>query len=187
MQAYSPALPVGTQHYYRSSFDALNTIFRADGFRGLIRGMDAAILRTAIGSSVQLPSYNWTKSSLINYGILPADSHWTWLTSSAVSGACVVRCLFYSTSCNMSNLLTRLTVLSYATTRYGSYTDVQPTNAKSARRTRRVQICWGTLQEPDRLSLEDSFHGGDPRVVQGCVQPRYLPITHEYSPLSNRY
>lgn len=104
MQAYSPALPVGTQHYYRSSFDALRTIFNADGFRGLIRGMDAAILRTAMGSSVQLPSYNWTKTSLVNYGILPADSHWTWLASSTVSGACVVYCLFHRpTGCKMGN------------------------------------------------------------------------------------
>lgn len=95
MQAYSPALPVGAQHYYKSSFDALATIFRADGFRGLIRGIDAAILRTAIGSSVQLPSYNWTKSNLVHYGILPADSRWAWLASSTVSGACVVRYLVH--------------------------------------------------------------------------------------------
>ena len=95
MQAYSPALPVGTQHHYKSSFEALSTIFRADGFRGLIRGMNAAILRTSMGSSVQLPSYNWTKASLVNHGILPADSHWTWLASSTVSGACVVCCLFH--------------------------------------------------------------------------------------------
>lgn len=104
MQAYSPALPVGTQHHYKSSFDALSTIFRADGFRGLIRGIDAAILRTAMGSSVQLPSYNWTKSILVNHGILPADSHWTWLASSTVSGACVVRSPVHRfIGCGMSN------------------------------------------------------------------------------------
>lgn len=52
-QAYSPALPVGAQHYYKNSFNAVSTIFKADGFRGLVRGMDAAILRTSMGSSVQ--------------------------------------------------------------------------------------------------------------------------------------
>ena len=52
MQAYSPALPVGAQHYYRNSFAALREIFRAEGLRGYIRGMDAAILRTCMGSSV---------------------------------------------------------------------------------------------------------------------------------------
>ncbi|KAJ8474804.1 hypothetical protein ONZ45_g230 [Pleurotus djamor] len=89
MQAYSPALPVGAQHYYKSSFDALTTIFRAEGLRGLVRGMDAAILRTSMGSSVQLPSYNFTKNQLSKNGILPANSPLTFLLSSSVSGACV--------------------------------------------------------------------------------------------------
>lgn len=52
MQAYSPALRVGTQHFYRSSFDALQSVWRAEGPRGMIRGMDAAVLRTSMGSSV---------------------------------------------------------------------------------------------------------------------------------------
>ncbi|KZT08693.1 mitochondrial carrier [Laetiporus sulphureus 93-53] len=90
MQAYSPALPVGHQHFYKSGWDALATIYRAEGSRGLIRGMDAAILRTAMGSSVQLPTYNWTKNQLVKRGILPADSVWTFLASSSVSGMCVL-------------------------------------------------------------------------------------------------
>ncbi|KAJ3730121.1 mitochondrial carrier domain-containing protein [Lentinula guzmanii] len=87
--AYSPALPVGAQHHYKSSFDALSTIFRAEGFRGMVRGIDAAILRTPMGSSVQLPSYNFTKNQLVKRGILPDNSTWTFLASSTVSGACV--------------------------------------------------------------------------------------------------
>jgi len=70
--------------------DALSTIFRAEGPRGLVRGIDAAILRTSMGSSVQLPSYNLAKSLIVNHGILPADSIWTFFLSSSVSGACVV-------------------------------------------------------------------------------------------------
>jgi len=89
MQAYSSAFPVGAQHYYRNSFDALSTIFRAEGVRGLFRGIDAAILRTSMGSSVQLPSYNFTKNQLLKYDILPANSTWTFLVSSSISGACV--------------------------------------------------------------------------------------------------
>jgi len=88
MQAYSPALPVGTQHYYRNSFAALQEIFRAEGLRGYIRGLDAAVLRTCMGSSVQLPSYNWTKKMLVQHG-MHADSTWTFLASSTASGACV--------------------------------------------------------------------------------------------------
>ncbi|KAH7930928.1 mitochondrial carrier [Leucogyrophana mollusca] len=90
MQAYSPALPVGTQHYYKSSFHALSTIWRAEKFRGIIRGMDTAILRTAMGSSVQLPTYNWTKNQLVTNGLLPANNIWTYLASSSVSGICVL-------------------------------------------------------------------------------------------------
>ncbi|KAG2156579.1 mitochondrial carrier domain-containing protein [Suillus bovinus] len=89
MQAYSPILPVGTQHYYKSSFDALATIFRTEKFLGLLRGMDAAILRTAMGSSVQLPTYKWTKNQLGSHGLLPSNSILTYLASSSVSGVCV--------------------------------------------------------------------------------------------------
>ncbi|KAG2117970.1 mitochondrial carrier domain-containing protein [Suillus discolor] len=89
MQAYSPILPVGTQHYYKSSFDALVTIFRTEKFWGLLRGMDAAILRTAMGSSVQLPTYKWTKNQLGSHGLLPSNSILTYLVSSSVSGVCV--------------------------------------------------------------------------------------------------
>ncbi|KAI5120850.1 hypothetical protein M0805_007037 [Coniferiporia weirii] len=92
MQAYSPSLPVGTQHYYKNSFDAVATIFRAEKFRGLVRGIDAAMLRTACGSAVQLPTYNWTKNNLVQAGITSPGSMWTFLASSAVSGACA-QCL----------------------------------------------------------------------------------------------
>ncbi|VDC05809.1 unnamed protein product [Peniophora sp. CBMAI 1063] len=90
MQAYSPALPVGAQHFYKSSTHALRTIWQTEGPRGLIRGVDAAILRTAMGSSVQLPTYNWTKNQLVSNGILPDKSVWTYLASSSVSGICVL-------------------------------------------------------------------------------------------------
>ena len=114
-QAYSPALPVGTQHHYKNSIDALSTIWRAEKFRGLIRGVDAAMLRTACGSAVswfsmtlelpfiarlqvQLPTYNWTKNHLVNAGLTDAGSIWTFLASSSVSGVCVVRFRFVSST-----------------------------------------------------------------------------------------
>lgn len=52
IQAYSPSHPVGAQHAYKGGFDALTSIFKAEGVRGLWRGVDAAMLRTAMGSSV---------------------------------------------------------------------------------------------------------------------------------------
>lgn len=39
---------------------------------------------------MQLPSYNLTKRTLVENGILPDNSTWTFLASSSVSGACVV-------------------------------------------------------------------------------------------------
>lgn len=39
---------------------------------------------------VQLPSYNFTKNQLVKHDILPANSPWTFLASSSVSGMCVV-------------------------------------------------------------------------------------------------
>ncbi|PPQ82891.1 hypothetical protein CVT25_009678 [Psilocybe cyanescens] len=90
MQAYSPSLPVGTQRHYRNSFNALSSVIREEGFRGLLRGTNAAVLRTAMGSSVQVPSYMWTKRQLVNRGILSAESFWTYLISSSVSGLFVL-------------------------------------------------------------------------------------------------
>ncbi|KAG2755364.1 hypothetical protein P692DRAFT_20890574, partial [Suillus brevipes Sb2] len=68
----------------------LYSIWQTEGIRGYFCGMDAAILRTAMGSSVQLPTYNWTKNQLVGNAILPGDSVWTFLASSSVSGVCVV-------------------------------------------------------------------------------------------------
>lgn len=56
MQAYSPYNPVGVQHPYSSAWDGLRSIVRADGAKGLFRGVDASMLRTAMGSSVSPPS-----------------------------------------------------------------------------------------------------------------------------------
>jgi len=89
MQAYSPSLPVGTQRYYKSSLDALRQIYKSEGLKGYCRGMDAAILRTAMGSSVQLPSYTYAKGKLSENGLMSPDSTWTFVVSSAFSSVCV--------------------------------------------------------------------------------------------------
>ncbi|WVO17315.1 hypothetical protein L204_105007 [Cryptococcus depauperatus] len=89
MQAYSPQLPVGAQHYYKSSFDALKIILKSDGILGLWRGVNAALLRNVMGSSVQLPSYNLGKHYLVSSLGMGAESFWTFLAASSVSGVCV--------------------------------------------------------------------------------------------------
>ncbi|BEJ11905.1 hypothetical protein CspHIS471_0203650 [Cutaneotrichosporon sp. HIS471] len=89
MQAYSPVLPVGAQHYYRNSWDALSTIVRKRGVKGLYQGVSAAVLRTACGSSVQLPSYNYSKYMFKKYGIIKNDGFAMYLAASSVSGVVV--------------------------------------------------------------------------------------------------
>ncbi|KAK3896960.1 mitochondrial carrier domain-containing protein [Staphylotrichum tortipilum] len=64
LQSYSPFLPVGTQHNYRNAWDGLRQIFKAEGVRGLYRGVGAAMIRTGFGSSVQLPTYFFAKRRL---------------------------------------------------------------------------------------------------------------------------
>lgn len=103
LQAYSPQLnPSQARHHYTSTFNGLSTIVKKEGARGLTRGWDAAVLRTAMGSTVQLPAYNLAKSYLS--GLKPSDtfaynpllylagkpnSFSTYLVSSIFSGLCV--------------------------------------------------------------------------------------------------
>ncbi|TIA89691.1 hypothetical protein E3P99_01933 [Wallemia hederae] len=89
MQAYSPSLPVGTQHHYRHGLDALLSVVRVEGLTGLLRGIDAAILRTCMGSSVQLPTYIAAKTYFSSNGIFEPNSLANFILSSSISGACV--------------------------------------------------------------------------------------------------
>ncbi|KAI8919138.1 hypothetical protein PhCBS80983_g05999 [Powellomyces hirtus] len=72
MQSYTTASSnaVGAQHTYvkDGTFRALKLIYGAEGVRGLWRGVDAAMLRTGIGSAVQLSSYDSFKQILARSG-----------------------------------------------------------------------------------------------------------------------
>ncbi|KAK3374947.1 mitochondrial carrier domain-containing protein [Podospora didyma] len=67
LQSFSPFLPVGTQHQYRNAWDGLSRIYKAEGVRGLYRGVGAAMIRTGFGSSVQLPTYFFAKRRLVRH------------------------------------------------------------------------------------------------------------------------
>ncbi|KAJ2692811.1 Mitochondrial oxaloacetate carrier protein, partial [Coemansia spiralis] len=92
MQSASKFAAVGHQHNYRSMADGLRSIWRAGGLRGLYRGMDAAMLRAGVGSSVQLATYDVLKAnvtrSLAHRGFT-RDSAWTHLLASMGTGLCV--------------------------------------------------------------------------------------------------
>lgn len=87
MQAYSPFNPVGAQHHYTSALHGLRSIVQKEGVKGLARGVDAAMLRTAMGSSVQLPAYNLAKTTLVGWGM--GEHIGLYLLSSTFSGLCV--------------------------------------------------------------------------------------------------
>ncbi|GMM30724.1 Oac1 protein [Martiniozyma asiatica (nom. inval.)] len=69
MQSYSDQVKIGEQTHYKNAWDGLRQIYSKEGFVGLFRGVDAAILRTGAGSSVQLPIYNFAKLELKSTGL----------------------------------------------------------------------------------------------------------------------
>ncbi|CDK25421.1 unnamed protein product [Kuraishia capsulata CBS 1993] len=85
MQSYSPAIQIGQQTHYKSMWDGLSQIYSKEGFKGLFRGVDAAILRTGAGSSVQLPIYNFVKGELVSNEII-TEGPALHLASSTISG-----------------------------------------------------------------------------------------------------
>lgn len=102
LQSYSPTLPVGTQHKYRNAFDGLRQIYKAEGVRGLYRGMGASMVRTGAGSSVQLPTYFFAKRRLIrHFGM--TDGPALHLMSSTCSGF-VVCCFMHPPDTVMARL-----------------------------------------------------------------------------------
>ncbi|KAI0166212.1 mitochondrial oxaloacetate transport protein [Xylariaceae sp. FL1272] len=102
LQSYSPFLPVGVQHRYRNAIDGMRQIYTAEGVKGLYRGVSAAMIRTALGSSVQLPTYFFAKRRLQKHLGMEegAPLH---LTSSAIAGF-VVCCFMHPPDTIMSRL-----------------------------------------------------------------------------------
>ncbi|KAJ3347452.1 Mitochondrial oxaloacetate carrier protein [Entophlyctis luteolus] len=71
MQSYSPSMSVGAQHSYvlGGLRKSLAHIYAKEGLVGLWRGADASMLRTAVGSGVQLSTYDASKDVLIRSGL----------------------------------------------------------------------------------------------------------------------
>lgn len=90
MQSYSPVFQIGAQTHYTSVWNGLSTIFKLEGIRGLYRGVDAAILRTGAGSSVQLPIYNWAKSLIEKYNLAQGPTQHLLASAASGLGVCVV-------------------------------------------------------------------------------------------------
>jgi solute carrier family 25 protein 34/35 len=70
LQAYSPHLPIGTQHNYSGVFSALKAIYQENGLSGWLRRSMPAVVRTGVGTSVQLTSYDYVKKGILAKGYL---------------------------------------------------------------------------------------------------------------------
>ncbi|KAI8915938.1 mitochondrial carrier domain-containing protein [Gorgonomyces haynaldii] len=71
MQSYAgKTVSVGHQHadVTKGAWFVLKSIYRREGVRGLWRGADASMLRTGVGSAVQLSSYDFFKTQLLKTG-----------------------------------------------------------------------------------------------------------------------
>ncbi|KAK6357087.1 Mitochondrial oxaloacetate carrier protein [Orbilia javanica] len=88
LQSYSPAFPVGTQHPYKNFVEAGRTIYSAEGFKGLYRGVTSAVVRTGAGSSVQLPTYFFAKRQIEKYDLME-EGPLKHIAASACSGVAV--------------------------------------------------------------------------------------------------
>ncbi|KAI8924735.1 mitochondrial carrier domain-containing protein, partial [Entophlyctis helioformis] len=59
------SVAVGHQHGYASVWDALRTIYKNEGFRGLYRGSGLSMGRSMVGSGANLSSYSMLKEYLL--------------------------------------------------------------------------------------------------------------------------
>ncbi|KAJ7547436.1 hypothetical protein O6H91_08G085800 [Diphasiastrum complanatum] len=55
---------------YRGTFHAFTSIAKQEGIRGLYRGLGPTMQRAALLNSVQVPSYDHTKHTLLNAGLM---------------------------------------------------------------------------------------------------------------------
>lgn len=86
MQSFSKTGAVGQQTHYESAWDGIKQIYRHEGFKGLYRGVDAAILRTGAGSSAQLPIYYYTKNFVLKHDIAKDNSLMLHFLSASMAG-----------------------------------------------------------------------------------------------------
>lgn len=60
---------VGFQHGHSGMIDALAKIYGEQGFRGLWRGFEGIVPRTAVGSAVQMTTFSMTKDHLNKFEV----------------------------------------------------------------------------------------------------------------------
>lgn len=89
LQSASSSLHVGVQHHYAGLTSGLSTIFSQGGVRGLFQGVPSAMMRTAVGSGVQLASYDQFKSIALQHTTFAATDVRLHVFCSAFSAALI--------------------------------------------------------------------------------------------------
>lgn len=87
MQSFSPAYPVGMQHeYVRSGLVRTFThVWRNEGPKAIFKGVEVGVMRTAVGSAVQLSTYTALKPVLAKAGL--EETSWSNnLSASLITG-----------------------------------------------------------------------------------------------------
>jgi solute carrier family 25 protein 34/35 len=71
MQSFSMAYPVGTQHAYvrKGLVHSFVTISKNEGLASIFKGVEVGIMRTAVGSAIQLSTYTTLKSRFAQWGL----------------------------------------------------------------------------------------------------------------------
>jgi len=68
LQAESAHFRVAESHGYSSLWDGLRKVWRREGMAGLFRGLDGAVPRVAVGSAVQLSTYDGFRHASVEWG-----------------------------------------------------------------------------------------------------------------------
>jgi len=69
MQSQSDYVQIGQQYKYKSTLHAFRGVWNEGGIKSLMRGVDAAVIRVAMGSSVQLSTYEFIKKLVASTGL----------------------------------------------------------------------------------------------------------------------
>eukprot|EP01113_Clastostelium_recurvatum_P038068 TRINITY_DN5638_c0_g1_i2.p1 TRINITY_DN5638_c0_g1~~TRINITY_DN5638_c0_g1_i2.p1 ORF type:complete len:314 (-),score=36.33 TRINITY_DN5638_c0_g1_i2:2-943(-) len=88
MQAQSPTVYLGHSYQYKNTRDAVAQIMHNEGPRGLLRGSLTSAQRTAVGSAVQLSSYDYCKHLILSTGLFK-DNILAHFAASLVAGLLV--------------------------------------------------------------------------------------------------
>lgn len=63
-------LAIGEQHVYTGLWNALSTVLAKEGFRSLFKGLEHSVVRSVVGSSLNLSTYTMTRDHLILSGVV---------------------------------------------------------------------------------------------------------------------